>query len=177
MADETLYADLGQLEVIAEAPRGIPANAIVSRTLSVGGNTATAGMVATGHGETYPAIDLAITTDVHADYVILKPVTPSNMTNYTLDSTITDAEDVWCLDLNKCKGLDIEVYLRLEAAAGPIAIEIGDDIAIGTEAGKVRKFVYADATAATDSFIERVGKALEVDAGSATDDHWIKVGV
>ena len=169
MADQTMKADLGFLSVIR---KGVPRPEDLDiLTLSVGGNTAKAGHVVTINGETYPNCDLAITTDTEAYGIILEPVYPDNISNYDLDTAITDGELVRVLKVypgGSSRGIQVAVFL--EAKAGPVALVPGDQVAIGTEAGKVRKFLYTNATEATDTQTEVIGKAAQAHAGDATND-------
>ena len=164
-----MKADLGFVSVIRKGtPRPEDLDIL---TLSVGGNTAKAGHIVTINGETYPACDLAITTDTEAYGIILEPVYPDNISDYDLDTAITDGELVRVLKLKPGgTGRGLQVAVFLEAAAGPIALVPGDQVAIGTEAGKARKFVYTNATEATDAPTEVIGVAAQAHAGHATDD-------
>ena len=169
MADNTLYGTHGFLAVIQGGSSRLSPQDYDILTLSVGSNIAKAGMVVTIAGETYPNCDLAITTDVHAYGIILGPLYPENIADYDIDTAITDGEKVRVLKIGGRK-LGVKVAVILEATAGPVAVMPGVQMAIGTEAGTVRNFVYADATAATDSSVEIVGICATTSPGSTTDD-------
>lgn len=171
MADETMGVTHGFRSIIrggnVDQLRG---NDFDVLTLSVGGNTAQVGDVVTIAGETYPACDLAVTTDEHAYGIITSPLFPDNMTNWTIDTAITDGELVNVIKLNRSLG--VQVAVNLEAIAGPIAVLPGQKAVIGTtNAGHVRLWAYTDAASETDTLEEFVGTFDEIDAGSAADDH------
>lgn len=178
MADETMNGTHGFRDIIrgGAVERLLPSDYDIL-TLSVGGNTAKAGHIVTIAGETYPACDLAITTDEHAYGIILAPVYPDNITNYDIDTAITDGELVRVLKVGYGRKLGVQVAVFLEATAGPLAVVPGTKVVIGTEAGKVRKYVYGDAASETDTLEELVGTAAEADAGSAADDHILIIDV
>ena len=171
MADQT-YADVNAKQIIVEDPENIAGHYIEVMTLSVGAATTTAGMVVTCGSETYPAVDQAVTTDACFWGVVLKPVNPDE--DYDLDDTIADGTSVYVLKAHGVAGR-VCVLLRLEATAGPVAQVPGEYAALGTEGGKIRKLVYADATDATDTLSEVVGVFGQADAGDATNDTMIRV--
>jgi len=170
MADETMYGDHGFLSIVRGGSEHIRQSDIIVRTLVAGSDTVKAGMALSGDGMGANTADHAITTDKAFLGICLGPVSPAD--TYDLDDVITDGTLVKIL---KPCGLRTKVAVFYEAVAGPIALVEGDKIAVGTEAGKVRKFVYADATAATDSFDEFIGTSAEVDAGSTDTDHVIVI--
>lgn len=171
MADQT-YADVHAKQIIAEDPENIAGKYTVTVTLSVGAATTTAGMVLTHYGETYPAVDQAVTTDGAWAGICLGPVNPDE--DYDLDDTIADGVTVYML---KPTGGRVCVLLRLEATAGPVAQVPGEYAAIGTEGGKIRKWVWVSDTAATESMIEVVGVFGQADAGDASNDTMIRVWI
>ena len=73
------------------------------------------------------------------------------------------------------KGGGADVWIILEATSPTVAVKVGDALALGTEDGKLRAFVYANATDVTDSSINIAGHALEADTGHVSDDHIIKM--
>lgn len=169
MADETMFADFGFLNIIRGNQHLIkdPSACIVTRLLSVGGDTAKAGMIVSTVGEAANAVDLAVTTDEHALGIILGPTTPAD--TYDLDDAIVDGEEVDILLFGTCPGVLVAIFL--ETTAGPVSVEDGEPLGIGTEAGKIRRWLYTNASSETDSFEEHVGYAAEKDAGSTADDH------
>ena len=136
----------------------------------VNGATTKVGHVVTHNGETLPDAALAITTDGRPLGVVQEPSYMANVLaadpDWDIDTVLPDNTRI---RVNRLGSGSI-VPLFLEAKAGPVAVVKGDLIAVGTEAGKVRKYVYTDAVAATDSLLEVIGTAEESSAGSATDD-------
>lgn len=169
MADNTIYGTRGWLSV----DQGGPLLHESEKMNAVGDNTETAckvGQFVTHVDETLPDVAPAITTDGRPVGYLARPADMGAVLN---------ADPDWYIDTALPDNTDLELYKLgsgkivpcfLEAAAGPIAVVKGDLIAVGTEAGKVRKFAYTDATAATDSLLEVVGHAAESSAGHATDD-------
>ena len=143
---------------------------IIVRTLSVGGNTAKAGMPVATDGETANLVDRAVTTDVALLGLILGPVLPAD--TYDIDDLLVDGIDVFILKLRGIRGA-YQVAVIHEATSGVTALEEAIEIAVGTEDGKVRIFTYTDSTAATDSSSEIVGSSAETATLSTTDDHVI----
>jgi len=172
MADETIKGTRRYLKL---HQGGSPPDPNKQFNATINGATATIGHVVTRVGETEPDVALAITTDGRPAGVIIEPSRLSEVLavdpDWNIDTVLPDNTRLLCTEL----GSDEIVPLFLEAKAGPVPVVKGDLIALGTEAGKVRKLVYADATAATDSLIEVVGTAAEADAGSVTDDHVLLV--
>jgi hypothetical protein len=144
-------------------------------TLKAALATAKLGMFGHRAGESNLDIDLAVTTDgAGAEYI-------AELAN-TNEVVRTDPD--WDIDTVLPLLTKVKTYLRgcgaivpafLETTAGPVAVEIGDLVSLGTEAGKVRKHVYADAALATDTLEEVVGEVVEADPGSAADDHIILI--
>ena len=170
MADETIRGTRGWQDADRGGPKLHQSQKI---NLRVVGTTTKVGMFVTHTGETEPDAAPAITTDGRPIAYVAKPATLQNVLlsdpDWNIDAVLPDNEyfEGWRLGCGKV------VPVHLEATAGPVAVVKGDLLAVGTEAGKVRKFVYADATAATDSLLEVVGTVHEADAGHATDDHVI----
>jgi hypothetical protein len=167
MADNTLYGTRGFLH----GKQGGPVlNTHTMLTRRINGSTAKVGHVVTSTGETQPDVALAITTDEKALGVIVYPTEIEDVLqsdpDWNIDTAIPDNKDI---DIAKL-GSGAIVACFLEAAAGPIPVERGDKIAIGTEAGKVRKFAYTDAASETDTLEEVIGYAHEASDGHATDD-------
>jgi len=162
LADETIGATKGFTDIIVG---GEPESGdIIVRTL----NGAThAGHFVTTTGETYPAVAKAVTTDEGFLGIVRRPAKSADLEDWTVDTEIADNIDV---EIVKPTGGRLQIAAFLEATAGPIAVVPGDYASLGTEAGKVRKLVYADAAAATDSFMEVVGKIVYNHAGHATED-------
>ena len=69
------------------------------------------------------------------------------------------------------------VWGVLEATSPAVAVRNGTKLIVGTEDGKVRAFPYTDGAEATDSDSHAVGRAVDIDAGSTTDDHIIKINI
>ena len=134
-------------------------------TLSVGGNSALAGHIVTIKGETYPACDLAITTDNMVFGVIIEPLFPDNMTNYDIDTVITDGELVKVLKVGFGRRLGVQVAMISDASQG--AVLEGDQIIIGATAGQVQLWAYADAASETDTLEEFVGISAQTLADDA----------
>jgi hypothetical protein len=117
---------------------------------------------------------LAITTDLSGYGVILEPWQPENITNYTIDTAITDEEWVWVLRLPCPRGVTWVGFL--EALAGPVALVPGTVVHIGLEAGKIRKFVWVTTVAATETLEDALGRIAVPCAGNATADLIVEVG-
>jgi hypothetical protein len=139
-------------------------------TIKAGVSTAKVGHFVTGNGETAPNVDLAVTTDGTFRGIIVRPVTIPD--SWDIDTAFAAGTDVVIL---KPTGGRCVVAGFLEATAGPVPVVPGDKLALGTGAGKVRKWSYADAAMATDTLSEVVGTAAESDGGSAADDHVILI--
>lgn len=149
----------------------VPLNSEIANVRTVGSATKV-GMPVTHNGETYPYAAPAITTDRQFLGVVN---TVQNLVS------ILAADPDWDLDDVIPADQEIEVYKKgcgavmamiLEAldSGGAVAMVKGDKVALGVEAGKVRKLVYADATDATDTLSEVVGEIYEATAGDTTDD-------
>ncbi len=172
MADETIQADKGYQTIWRGGP--VPRQDQIADVI-INGSTTKLGMVVTHNGETFPDVAPAITTDISWAGVALdiqnlqeiQKVDP----DWDLDDVVPDNQQLIIAKRNS----ELIVALFLEAIAGPIAVAKGDLVAIGAEAGKVRKWTYTDAAAATDSFLEVIGTVHEADPGHATEDHIILV--
>ena len=169
MADETIGVTHGFLSIIRNTDM-IVSEDIIVRTLSVGGDTAKAGMPVATDGETANLVDTAVTTDVAVLGIILGPVLPAD--TYDIDDVIVDGSDVFILKLRGIRGA-YQVAVIHEATSSITALEEGIEIAVGATAGKVRIFTYADSTAATDSSSEILGSSAETATLSTTDDNVI----
>lgn len=172
MADETLYGTRGFLKLVQGGGANIRNEDYEWHTIN--SSAAVIGNIVTRSGETAPAVGLCKTGDT--PYGIIDSVDPalSNSSYTSIDSTIPSGTKVKILKFrNRAIGSTIPMFL--EAAAGPIAVSKDDLIALGTEDGKIRKWSYTDAAASTDTLSEVIGKAVEANAGSATDDHILLV--
>lgn len=174
MADETIGVTHGARRIIQKGSELLTSSHFDVLTLSVGGNTAQAGHIVTINGETYPACDLGVTSDLVPYAVILGPVFPENVTDYDIDTAITDGELVHVLKVPVPRGVTFLAFLK--AVAGPIALVPPFIVGMSSEAGKVMKFVYGDAAAGTDTLESAVGRIATLTAGSAADDLIIEVG-
>jgi hypothetical protein len=175
MVDETIYATKGALNVICGGNvHELTEQDYDTVQLSVGTNTALAGYIVTRTGETSPAVDLAITTDLDPYGIILYPMYPDNIADYDIDTLITDGE--WVKILKIGTGKKIKVWAYLGNLAGPVAVTVGQKCSLATNlAGGVQGWAYTDAAAATDTLHEQVGVILEADAGNATEQRVIKI--
>lgn len=164
-----MFADFGFINIIRGNQFLIkdPSACIVTRLLSVGSDIAKAGMVVSTVGEAANAVDLAITTDEHALGLILGPTLPGD--DYDLDDVILDTLEIEILLFGTCPGVLVAIFL--EVTAGPIAVVDGDKLWLGTEAGKVRRFLYGDGSSESDTLEEVYLTCAEKDAGSTADDH------
>ncbi len=172
MADETMQGTKGYQSMHRAGP--VPRQDQLA-VVRVNGSATKLGMPVTHNGETFPDIAPAITTDISwagiaYDVQNLKAILDIDP-DWDLDDVVPDNQQL----IIAKKGSDMIVPLFLEAIAGPIAIAKNEFIAIGIEAGKARKWTYADAAAATDSFNEVLGTAYEANAGSTADDKIILV--
>jgi hypothetical protein len=166
VADETLYATKGYTSVIRWCDPSISIESyIIQRTLSVGGNTAVAGDIMGGEGETQGLIDVAAEGDLGFIGILLGPVRPAD--TYDLDDTITDGVTVNVL---RPTGGRTIVSVILDSTASAVDLEEGDWVRIGSTAGHVEKWVYTDTADSTDSFSIVLGKAAETIANHSTDD-------
>lgn len=167
-ADEAIQVDKGYQSIQRGGP--VPRQDQIS-DVRVNGSATKLGMAVTHFGETYPDIAPAVTTDLSFAGIALdiqnlaeiQKVDP----DWDLDDVVPDNQQL----IIAKKGSALLVAVFLEVTAGPVAVVKGDFLALGTEAGKLRKFLYTDAAAATDSFREVVGTVVEADAGSTSDDH------
>ena len=171
MADEEL-SDRGYLRSKQGGPTLESHHKMTRR---VNGATHQVGYVVSLAGETPPDLALGITTLEHAIGVIDYPTDIEAVLqedpNWTADDVIPDNADVEVIKL----GSGAIMALKLEATAGPVAVAQGDKIVMGTEAGKVRRFLYTDAASETDTLEELVGYAAEAHAGHATEDRQLLV--
>ena len=119
MADETIGATHGFLSIIRNTDM-IVSEDIIVRTLSVGGDTAKAGMIVATDGETANLVDTAITTDVAVSGIILGPVLPAD--TYDIDDAMVDGIDVFILKLRGIRGA-YQVAVFHEATSGVTALE------------------------------------------------------
>lgn len=172
-ADDTMQAGKG-FQAIIRGGDNPPAQHNLA-IVKVVGATTKMGMVVTHNGETFPFVAPAITTDISWVGVALEPQNLLSVLNVDPDWDLDDVLPINQQLVIAKRGSGLVVALFLEAIAGPIAVAKGDLVAIGTEAGKVRKWTYTDAAAATDSFLEVVGTVMEANAGSAADDKAIFV--
>ena len=170
MADETLFATKGYQSVIRWVDPSINIDAyIIQRTLSVGGDTAVAGDIMSGEGETQGYVDIAAESDLGFIGILLGPVAPGD--NYDLDDTIADGTTV---NILRPTGGRTIVSVILDSTATTSAdLEEGDWIRIGSTAGHVEKWVYTDAADSTDTFSIVLGKSAEVIAAHTSDDRVI----
>lgn len=167
MADEFLLADEGFLSVVRAGSENLKDSDFEVVTLSVGSDIALVGEFVTHASETAPNVDLAVTSDASFVGVIVRPLlVPSS--SWDIDTALIDGTDVVVL---KPTGGRCTIAVYREPTAGPVAVVKGDIAVLGTaDKGMVRKFIYADATAATDSFVEVVGKFAEAHAGHASEN-------
>ena len=172
MADETMQGTKGFQTMHRAGP--VPRQDQLAVVKAVGADIKL-GMVVTHNGETFPEAAPAITTDISWAGVAYDVQNIKSVLDVDPDWDLDDVIPITQQFIIAKKGSDMIVPLFLEAIAGPIAIAKGDIIAIGIEAGKVRKWTYTDAAAATDSFLEVVGSAYEANAGSTADDKIILV--
>ena len=167
MVDEEIQATKGYQAIQRGGP--VPRQDQLA-VVRVNGATTKLGMPVTHNGETFPDVAPAITTDGNFAGIALDVQNLLSITNidpdWDHDDVIPDNQEI----ILAKKGSDLEVALRLEALAGPVAVAKGDKVALGIEAGKVRKWTYADAAEATDTSSEVIGTVQEANAGSATDD-------
>ena len=172
MADEAIQADKGWQSIVRGGP--VPRQDQLA-IVRINGSTTKAGLVVTHNGETYPDVAPAVTTDISWAGIAYEPQNLLTVLNvdpdWDLDDVIPDNQEL----LIAKKGSELVVALFLQAIAGPIAVAKGDFVAMASEAGKVRKWTYTDATAATDSFLEVIGTVIEANAGDTVDDKVILV--
>lgn len=139
----------------------------------VNGSGTKLGMPVTHNGETYPDIAPAITTDISVAGIAYDVQNLLSVLNavpaWDLDEVVPDNQELIIAKL----GSDLVVPVFLEALAGPVAVAKNDLIAVGIEAGKVRKWTYADTAAATDSSLEILGTSYGAHAGHTTEDRII----
>jgi hypothetical protein len=167
MGDETLYATKGYTNVIRWADPSLNIDAYtIQRTLSVGGNTAVAGDIMSGEGETQGLVDIAAEGDLGFIGILLGPVNPAD--NYDLDDAIDDGTTVNIL--RPTGGRTIVSVILDSTATTTSDLEEGDWVRIGSTAGHVEKWVYTDAADSTDSFSIVLGKAAEVIGNHTADD-------
>lgn len=165
MADETMKGTHGFLSV----HRGgtLNPNNIVQRTLSVGGNTAKAGMILTTTGETAGYVDQAGQTDQPYG-ILLAPSVPAD--TYDIDDAIDDGTlvDIYLLPSDGTT----EFAMFLAALAGPVAVVEGAPIGVDNVTaanGKVALWAYTNATDQTDNTSRVIGRAAMHHAGHATE--------
>ena len=169
MADETITGVLGAAAEILQGGQQIADDDYIIRRIN--GSGSKPGMLMTEEGESAYDVAPGITTDTVYSGVLSHPAEVLT-TAWDIDTVIPDNKLAKLVRLGSNK----VVPMFLEATAGPVALEFGDLLAAGTEAGKVRSFIYADAAAATDSSLEIIGTFEEdADAGSTSDDHVILV--
>lgn len=165
--DETLFATKGYQSVIRWTDPSINIDAyICQRTLDVGGDTAVAGDILSGEGETQGLLDIADETDLAFFGILLGPVRPANA--YDLDDAIVDGTTVHVL--RPTGGRTIVSVIVDSTTTAAADLEEGDWIRIGSSAGHVEKWLYGDGTDSVDSFSIVVGKAAEVLANHTTAD-------
>lgn len=167
MANETLFATKGYQSVIRWTDPSINIDAyIIQRTLSVGGNTAVAGDIMSGEGESQGLVDVAAEADLGFIGILLGPVSPAD--GYDLDDVITDG---YTVNILRPTGGRTIVSVILDSTATTSAdLEEGDWVRIGSTAGHVEKWVYTDTADSTDSFSIVLGKAAEVIGNHTSDD-------
>ena len=169
MADETTSGVLGAAAEILQGGQQVADDDYIIRRIN--GSASIPGMLMTEEGESAYDVAPAVTTDTVYSGVLSHPAEVLT-TAWDIDTVIPDNKLAKLVRLGSKK----IVAMLLEATAGPVALEFGDLIAAGTEAGKVRSFIYADATAATDSFLEVIGTFVgDAHAGHATEDRIILV--
>ena len=167
MANETLYATKGYTEVVRWIDPDIDIDSYtIQRVLSVGTNTALAGDIVTGAGESQGYVDRAVAADTSFLGIILGPTTP--VEDYDLDDVIADGETV---NILRPTGGRTICAVVLGSHTGTPAHEEGDYIAVDVKgvAGQVCSWVYTDGTDSTDTFALVVGKAVAPKTASATD--------
>ena len=173
MANESLYATKGYTDVIRWVDPEINIDAYtVQRVLSVGTNTALAGDVVTGAGESQGYVDLAAANDTGFLGVILQPtVLPED---YDLDDVITDGETV---NILRPTGGRTIISVILGSHTGTPANEEGDYVSVDIKgvAGQVSGWVYTDTDMDTDTLALVIGKFTAPKTASATDYQVINI--
>jgi hypothetical protein len=171
MAD-TLFGTKGYQSIIRWCDPTIDIDAyIIQRTLSVGSDTAVAGDIITGEGETQGLVDIAINTDLGFIGVLMGPVAPPD--NYDLDDTIADGTTVNIL--RPTAGRTQIAVICDGSTTTTYALEEGDWITISGVAGHAHKWLYTDGTDSVDSFSLVLGQAAEVFANASTTDRVISI--
>lgn len=166
MASETMYGTHGFLDIIRKGRHLLTPDNFETCILSVGGDTAKAGMIMTQKGESENYVDQAGTGD-NPYGILCRPSRPAD--TYDLDDAIVDATEVLILKLPLPPGVEVAVFY--EHKAGPVAVEDGYPAALGSAAsGMVCLWAYTDAAAATDTLVEKVGTFAQVHAGHATEE-------
>jgi len=170
MADETLRGTKG-FEHVNQGGRGPHESEQGQGKLKTGISTAKIGHFVTRKGAVEPFYELAVTTDGSnweylADIALLEEVLRLDP-DWNIDTALPDA----LIQIRTYrKGSGAVVPVNLQALAGPIAIIKGDALALASEGGKVRKWLYTDAVDATDTQSEVIGYAEEGSAGDTSDD-------
>lgn len=144
MANESLYATKGYLDLIVSGAGLLRSDDVEVLTLSVGGNTAKVGHLLTGTGETYPAVDLCGAGE-RPSHVLWKPHESFLRTSstWTIDTAITDGAKVYAIKLSRKIGIVIAMFL----AAGAVA-HVPGDLVMPTAAGEVLLYDRASAFSA-----------------------------
>jgi len=174
MADEELYATKGYLDPIRSGHHNLKESDFETPTLSVGGNTAQIGDIVTMDGETWPAVDLCQAGE-NPYGVIVDLFDRQDITNFTVDTAITDGTKVKVVKIRR--GIGIVVAMKL--APGAVA-HIPGDRAVAAAAGEILKSVAGLSTsntytdAAVNAEIDRleqgyIGKFADSLTGHATD--------
>ncbi len=168
--DESLFATKGYQSVIRWADPSINIDAyIIQRTLDQGAATAVAGDIMGGEGEAQGLIHSAAEGDLGFIGILLGPVLPAD--GYDLDDALTDGITVNVL--RPTGGRTIVSVILDSTTTAAADLEEGDWLRVGSSAGQVEKWLYADTAGTTDSFRVVVGKAAEVLANHTTADQVI----
>jgi hypothetical protein len=167
MAD-TLFATKGYQSIVRWCDPTINIDAyIIQRTIGANPSDATvAGDIMTGEAETQGLVDVAINTDTSFIGVCMGPVAPPD--NYDLDDTIDDGTIINIL--RPTAGRTIISIVFDGTTTGTYALEEGDWVTISGVAGQAHKWIYADGSISTDSFILVLGQSAQVWANGSTTD-------
>ena len=169
MANETIYATKGYLDIIRWIDPSINIDSYIVQRVENGG-TAKPGDLMTGAGETQGLVDVLDEADTGFLGIM------RNETIITADYDIDEVASTGVtIDILRPTGGRTIVSVICDSLAGPIPWEEGDYARCGSGDGHVEAWIYNDTNMSTDSMALVIGKLAEVYAGHTSDDKVIHI--
>ena len=163
MANETIYASKGYLDIIRWVDPSINIDSYIVQRVDAGGGTRPGDLV-TGAGETQGNIDVLD----EADTGFLGIMRNETIITADYDVDETAAAGV-TIDVLRPTGGRTICSVICGSLAGTVAWEEGDYARCDTVDGQVESWIYNDTNMSTDTLALVVGKLAQAYAGHATE--------